>query len=122
MATITVAAISLCGWPDGSDTLHGAIEGLELGLDALYETGLQLDMAPLPLNLDLLLLDETPLFFKLRTHLGHINHFASLEGPSMRAIRDGAHDNRTKRYALQTEKTVSFCTHWSRRPGHNQAP
>ena len=40
MATITVTAISLLGWPDRSDTLHGGFEGLEFGLDGLYEPGL----------------------------------------------------------------------------------
>jgi hypothetical protein len=37
---MTVTAISLLGWPDGSDTLYGALEGIEFGLDALYESGL----------------------------------------------------------------------------------
>jgi hypothetical protein len=70
-----------------------------------------LDVASLTLNLDLLLLDETPLFFKLRTNLGLINHFVSLKRLSMRAIRDKALSyNRTKKYAITPDKTVSFCT------------
>jgi hypothetical protein len=44
-----------------------------------------LDVTPLTLNLDLLLLDETPLLFKLRTNLGLINHFVSLN----EAVYDG---------------------------------
>ena len=114
MAAITVAAISLLGWPDGSDTSHGGFEGLEFGLDALDEPRLYLDVAPLTLNLDLLLLDETPLFFKLRTNLGLINHFASLKRPSMRAIRDKALTTAVPKGTLLQRTKLSRFAHSSR--------
>ena len=114
MATITVAPIYLLKWPGRSGTLHAGFEGIEFGLDALCELDLQLDPPPLTLYLYLLLLDETPLFFKLRTNLGHINHFASVERPP---IEDkGAHYSVRKGTLLQRTKTVSFCTH--SRPVH----
>jgi hypothetical protein len=51
--------------------------GVEFGLHDGSELGLQLKLALQPLNLDLLLLDEASLFFKLRVNRAPLNHFPS---------------------------------------------
>jgi hypothetical protein len=57
--------------------------GVEFGLDDGSELGLQLELALQALNLDLLLLDEAPLFFKLRANSVSLNHFPSLKKPPL---------------------------------------
>jgi hypothetical protein len=58
-------------------TLHHDPDSFEFGLHTFCEPLLQLDLASLALNLDLLLLDETSLFFKLHKELVLINHLPS---------------------------------------------
>jgi hypothetical protein len=54
--------------------LQCGLDGVELGLDEGGDVDLQLEPAPLALNLDLLLLDQAPLFFKLRVDPAPIRH------------------------------------------------
>jgi hypothetical protein len=54
---------------------------VEFGLNDGSELGLQLKLALQALNLDLLLLDEAPLFFKLRVNLVPLNPFPSSKEP-----------------------------------------
>ena len=58
--------------------VHVGSQGIEFLLHGDRELAQQLDLAPLALHLDLLLLDETALFFKLGADLP-LNHLALLE-------------------------------------------
>jgi hypothetical protein len=71
---IAVAPAARSWWRAG---LQRDSHGVEFGLYDGSELGLQLELALQALNLDLLLLDETTLFFKLRANLVPLNHFAS---------------------------------------------
>ena len=70
--------------------------GVEFGLYDGSELGLQLELALQALNLDLLLLDEAPLFFKLRANSVSLNHFPSSERASAN-LRQPAEYNRYMR-------------------------
>jgi hypothetical protein len=58
-------------------------ESVEVGLYDGSELGLKLELALQAPNLDLLLLDEAPLFLKLRVNPVPLNHFPSLKEPPL---------------------------------------
>jgi hypothetical protein len=71
-----MASVAWSWWRTGSQRDSDSVE---FGLDDGGELGLQLQLALQASNLDLLLLDEAPLFFELRANLVTLNHCPSLK-------------------------------------------
>jgi hypothetical protein len=75
---VAVAGGWLRGLDGGSDSLKRDFEGLDLGLQMGHVSALHFDLVPLAQDFDLLLLDETALFFKLRADSLPTGHTAAL--------------------------------------------
>jgi hypothetical protein len=92
---------------------------MELRLHLRREPELQFDLPLLPLDRDLLLLYQTPLFFKLRANFVPSTHPASFGKASVRAWTAGTWPSRRQREHTTAKATVLFDfahSTWARPP------